>query len=143
MLSKTRRWPALAALALVLALVGASCTKNAEALQAAGFVNDSRKAAGLAPLEFDQRLIDKAQAWAETMASRGGISHSNLGEGVGGGWRRLGENVGFAYSVEEAHRLFMGSSSHRASIMNPGYTKVGTGVAISGDKYYVVQVFGA
>ncbi len=143
MSTRTRRLPVLIALALCIGLIGASCTKNNDAFQAATFINDSRAASGLPSLQFDQRLIDKAQAWAEVMAANGSVSHSNLSDGTGSGWRRLGENVGFAYSVEEAHRLFMASSSHRGSILSRNYTKFGTGVAVSDGKYYLVQVFGA
>ncbi len=143
MLSRTRRWPALAAAAVLIAVLGASCTKNNDAFQAATFINDSRAARGIASLQFDDRLIDKAQAWAEAMAAAGSVSHSSLGDGVGSGWNRLSENVGVASSVAEAHRLFMASPSHRDAIMSGSYTKFGTGVAYANGRYYVVQEFGA
>ncbi|MCB1255905.1 MAG: hypothetical protein KDB26_02290 [Microthrixaceae bacterium] len=143
MLSRTRRWPALAAVAVLMAVIGASCTKNNEAFQAATFINDSRAARGIASLQFDNRLVDKAQAWADAMAAAGRVSHSSLADGVGSGWTRLSENVGVASSVAEAHRLFMESSSHKAAILNGSYTKFGTGVAFANGRYYVVHEFGA
>ncbi|HTN99149.1 MAG TPA: CAP domain-containing protein [Microthrixaceae bacterium] len=139
----SRRWSVLAALALSLALIGAGCTKNAEAWDSAQLINTERANRGIPGLELDIRLVEKAQAWADTMARRGSVSHSNLRDGVGSGWTRLAENVGWSYSVAQSHKLFMDSPSHRASILNRGYTKFGTGVAISGNKFYVVQVFGA
>jgi uncharacterized protein YkwD len=35
----------------------------------------------------------------------------------------------------------MASSAHRRAILDGRYTKYGTGVAVSGGRYYVVQVF--
>lgn len=143
MSTTTRRWSVLAALVLSVALIGTSCTKNSEAWDSAVLINSERSNRHIKPVILDDRLINKAQAWAEHMANRGAISHSNLRDGVGSGWTRLGENVGWAYSVQQAHSMFMASPSHRASILNSGYTKYGTGVAKSGNKVYVVQVFGA
>lgn len=143
MSTRTRRWPALAAIALLISLVGASCTKNNEAFQAATFINDARAARGLPSLQFDNRLIEKAQAWAEAMAAAGQVTHSSLADGVGDGWHRLGENVGFASSVAEAHRLFMASPQHREAILSGAYTKFGTGVAFANGRFYVVHEFGS
>ncbi len=143
MSTTARRWSVLAALVLSVALIGTACTKNAESWDSAVLINAERSNRKIPPLLLDDRLINKAQAWAEQMARRGSVSHSNLRDGVGSGWTRLGENVGWAYSVPQAHSLFMNSSAHRASILNRAYTKYGTGVAKVGDKLYVVQVFGA
>ncbi|MGB6059907.1 MAG: CAP domain-containing protein [Microthrixaceae bacterium] len=142
MSTRTRRWSVLAALVLSLALIGTACTKNGEAWNAAVLINTERSNRNIPPLTLDDRLVNKAQAWAETLASRGSVSHSNLRDGVGTGWSRLGENVGWSYSVAQSHKLFMASPSHRAAILNRAYTRYGTGVAIAGNKYYVVHVFG-
>jgi uncharacterized protein YkwD len=137
---RTRRWPVLAALALCIALVGAGCTKNGEAWESAQLINTERENRGLPALSLEQSLIDKAQAWAETMAASG-VRHSNLAEGVPGGYSRLGENVGWARSVAEMHTMFMNSPAHRASIVSGRFTAYGTGVAVVDGRYYVVQVF--
>ncbi|MEZ5237600.1 MAG: hypothetical protein R2716_01100 [Microthrixaceae bacterium] len=63
--------------------------------------------------------------------------HSNLAQGTGGGWRALGENLAKATSVDDAHRLFMNSSSHRSTMLDRRYSQVGIGVAIRGGTYYV------
>ena len=55
----------LAAAVAILALVGVSCTKNAQAFDSAARVNDTRTQLGLRPLAIDQTLVNKAQAWAE------------------------------------------------------------------------------
>jgi uncharacterized protein YkwD len=139
----TRRWSVLAALALCVALVGAGCTKNGEAFNSAALVQNARHDAGLPDLVMNQALVDKAQAWAESMAARGVVSHSNLSDGAGPGWSRLGENVGWARSIDEMHSMFMNSPAHRASILNSRFNSFGTGVAVVDGKFYVVQVFGA
>ena len=139
----TRRWSVLAALALCIALVGAGCTKNAESLQSAQLVNTARSDRGIPALNLNDTLIEKAQAWAETMAANGSASHSNLTDGAGPGWSRIGENVGWARSIDEMHTMFMNSPAHRAAILDAGYTQYGTGVAVVNGRYYVVQVFAA
>jgi len=141
MTRRTRRLSTLVALALVVTLVAAACTKNPESLESAQLVNTERINRRIPNLLLDANLVNKAQAWAEQMAARGSVSHSNLRDGAPG-FRYLGENVGWARSVGEMHSLFMSSTSHRNSILSGQYSKYGTGVAISGGRYYVVQVFG-
>ena len=53
----------------------------------------------------------------------------------------LGENVGFARSIDETHNGFMNSAKHREAILNGGYRSVGIGVAQNGGLVYVVEVF--
>lgn len=139
---RTRRWSVATALLVSLAVIVTSCTRNGEAWESLSRVNDARAARGLPTLAIDDVLVDKAQNWAEHMARTGSVRHSVLSADVGGGWRALGENVGWARSVEEAHNLFMNSSAHRGAILSGRYSKIGTGVAIVGGRYYVVQVFG-
>ena len=138
-----RRTVFLVACALFVALVGSGCTKNDEARQLTELMNQARRERGLAPLVFEARLIGKAQSWAEQMATTGWVRHSVLRQNVGAGWVRLAENVGVASSVEEANQLMMNSAPHRAAILDSGYSRVGTGVAVVGRKYYFVAVFGS
>ncbi len=141
MTRRTRRLSSLVALALVVALVGSACGKNAEANESSRLVNNERSNRRIHPMTMDATLVNKAQAWAEHMAATGRVSHSNLRDGAPG-FRYLGENVGWARSVGEMHSLFMSSASHRNSILSGQYSKFGTGVAISNGRVYVVQVFG-
>jgi uncharacterized protein YkwD len=131
----------LAAAMAVLALVGVSCTKNAQAFDSAARVNDTRTRMGLRALAIDDTLVNKAQAWAEHMARAGSISHSRLSDGAGNDWAVLGENVGVAGSTAQMHSLFMNSPAHRDNIVSGSYNRIGTGVAEAGGKLYVVQVF--
>lgn len=140
---RNRRLSVAVAIALVLALVGAGCTKNPQAAESAKLVNNERARRGIGAAKLDVHLVNKAQDWAEHMAATGRVSHSVLSSNVGKTrWRYLAENVGWARSVGEMHSLFMASSAHRRSILDGRYTRVGTGVAIRNGRYYVVQVFG-
>ena len=131
----------LAGVLAMLALVGSSCTRNAYAFDSAAQVNATRSSSGLSKLAIDDTLVAKAQAWAERMASAGKISHSQLTDGAGSNWSVLAENVGMASSITQMHSLFMNSPSHRANIVNGSFDRIGTGVAESGGRLFVVQVF--
>lgn len=141
---RNRRMSVAVAIALVVALLGAGCTKNPQAAESARLINNERTRRGIRTAKLDVHLVNKAQNWAEHMARNGRVSHSVLSAGIGGNtnWRYLAENVGWARSVGEMHSLFMASPAHRASILDGRYSRVGTGVAIRNGRYYVVQVFG-
>lgn len=132
--------------AILLLLAGAtflvtSCLSNSMAVESAALVNNERGSAGLGLLAQDQTLNAKAEAWAAQMAAAGRASHSNLSQDSGSNWTRIAENVGRAGSVSEMHRLFMNSAEHRTAILNSGFTRFGTGVAVANGQYFVVQVF--
>lgn len=131
----------LAGVLAMLVLVGSSCTRNAYAFDSAAQVNATRSSSGLSKLAIDDTLVAKAQAWAERMASAGKISHSQLTDAAGNNWSVLAENVGMASSISQMHSLFMNSPSHRANIVNGSFDRIGTGVAESGGRLFVVQVF--
>lgn len=141
MSTRTRRGSAVLAVLTVVAVLLAGCTHNADAWNSAVMVNTERQSRGLHDLQLHGDLVDKAQAWAEQMAVWGRVRHSDLGSGVGPGWRILGENVGWARSVEEMHSMFMRSSGHRRQIVDGRYTHFGVGVAVANGRFYTVQVF--
>ncbi len=103
-------------------------------------INASRSSRGLGRLSMNRMLADKAQAWADHLASIGDLDHSNLASGVPSNWRALAENVGYYSSLGGVHHLFMESPDHRANILGP-YNYVGTGVGHRGSLVYVVHVF--
>ena len=108
-------------------------------------VNRSRAEAGEAPVEPDAELDAKADEWAQTLRTACALQHSDLDDGVGLGWWKLGENVGNGRSIEQVHDAFMRSPSHRATILDPSFEFAGT-AAVRGpcqghDKVFVVQVF--
>ena len=136
-----RRLGAIAGLALVVGLLFGACTP--ESYRSADLINASRRQHGLAPLEFNAMLHFKAQGWADQLNRQGYLSHSNLRSGNHSTtWTKLGENVGYAWSLEQAHNAFMNSPAHRANILDRTYNKVGTGVVKGGDgRLWVVQEF--
>jgi uncharacterized protein YkwD len=139
--SRTRRLTLAVSLVAALALFGAGCTKNGAALESYNRVNSARTSAGLRPVNIDDTLVNKAQAWADHLAATRSVSHSVLTSGVGDNWSVLGENVGWAHSVSEMQSMFMNSPAHRANILNGRFNRLGTGVAEVNGAYYVVQVF--
>ncbi len=141
MTSQTRRISVAMALVAAVAVLLSGCTRNAEAWDSATLVNQTRHRAGVKDVTLEGSLVDKAQAWAEHMAATGTVSHSKLSDGVGGSWSVLGENVGWARSVDEMHQMFLNSASHRATMLDRRYTRFGVGVAVSNGRYYTVQVY--
>jgi uncharacterized protein YkwD len=126
---------------MAAALLLTSCSP--EQLDAFQRINHDRTANGLVGLSIQTSLMDKAQIWANHLASVGSLSHSNVAEGADPGWWILGENVGSGPSVEAIEAAFMRSPGHRANILNPEFNWAGAGVAVAGNgTVYVVQVFG-
>lgn len=142
-----RHRPGVARLAAIILLLGGatfvvtSCLSNSEAVESAALINSERGSSGLGLLAQDSTLTAKAEAWAVKMAAAGRASHSDLSQDSGSNWTKIAENVGRAGSVAEMHRLFMNSAEHRTAILNSGFTRFGTGVAVADGKYFVVQVF--
>jgi uncharacterized protein YkwD len=131
---------ALMGIGLLVGMAGA-CTKDQQPLESLFYINRERAAAKLPDLAWNEQLATKAQAWADRMAGTNQLAHSNLVQGVGGGWSHLGENVGCGGAVNEVHSGFMGSKTHRDAILGREFTSVGIGVAERNGKIWVAQVF--
>lgn len=118
-------------------------------------VNSERRARGESPLQWDASLSQLARQHSLDMARSGNFNHRGLdgrdmaerarAAGIRG-WRVLGENIAFnqgfndpsAFAVER----WMGSSKHRANILNGQFTRTGIGVARAADgSIYFTQVF--
>jgi uncharacterized protein YkwD len=136
-----RRLPVIAALVVAIAVLASGCTRNMDAWDAAVLVNQTRNDKGIHSLDIDEVLVAKAQAWAEHMAATGTIKHSTLAQGAGDNWTVLGENVGWARSIDEMHSLFMDSASHRTTLLDRRYDRFGVGVAVVNGRYYTAMVF--
>ena len=133
-----RRIAAVAVALVVLALVGACTPQEGDAFKA---TNALREARGLRWLDWNEGAYDKAVAWSERMADEGRLSHSVLSAGVPAGWRRLGENVAYAGSVEQAMAVLTASPAHLANMVNPAFTSVAIGIVERDGKVWVTQVF--
>jgi uncharacterized protein YkwD len=138
---KIRRSPAPLLLLPLLILLLTSCLAP-HSLHSLRLVNDARGSIGVPPVIENPTLTAKAQSWAEVLASRGSLEHSNLTDGAGPGWQALGENLAMAGSIDEAHQLFLGSPSHRDTMLSGRYSQVGIGTVEAGGRIFVVQVYG-
>jgi hypothetical protein len=104
-------------------------------------INELRASKGLPGLAVHPNLVDKARAWAGTMAAAGRIWHSTLSDGITADWRKLGENVGMGGSVQPLHEAFIASPKHYANLVDPEFNYVGIGVAYSGGTLFVAESF--
>jgi len=130
----------LAALTAVAVMALGACTPDED--HAADLLNQSRNANGQPSLPVNVDLYLKASAWSNQLANDGYLHHSNLADGNGYNWYRLGENVGYGYSLEQVQNAFMNSPGHRANILDGGFNRIGVGVTRTPDgRYWVVQEF--
>ena len=119
------------------------------------FANQTRQTLGLPALKDNQKLDEAARLKAENMVQNQYFNHTSP-SGVtpwywflkaGYSYKYAGENlaVGF-YDSEEVYNAWLNSPSHKANIVNPKYTEVGTAV-LGGfgqnNAIIVVQEFGA
>ncbi len=117
-------------------------------------MNHDRRAAGLAPLIWDNRLAAIARSHSREMATRRYVAHVSPITGdaearvraAGLGFSLVSENVGQEGGFRQAHKGFMGSPGHRANVVNPRLTHVGVGVVAvdvrSGSPFYITELFG-
>lgn len=109
--------------------------------QAVALVNRARADAGLPPLAVNPVLTELARKKSQDMVVNHYFSHTSPTYGtaydmeVAAGIRARvmgGENIAKARNAMYAHAMFMGSSGHRANILNPNYTEIGIGIVPNG-----------
>ncbi|WP_234358767.1 CAP domain-containing protein, partial [Streptomyces sp. NRRL B-24085] len=118
-----------------------------------GLTNHERARAGLPPLAVDPLLARAAQAYSTDMADRAFYSHTSpegtrpwdRAAAAGSTRRSIGENIACGQrSAAEVVEGWMNSPGHRANILRPGFTHIGTGFAGGGPAgTYWTQLFGA
>jgi uncharacterized protein YkwD len=95
-------------------------------------VNKYRRQHGLRALTVDKNLAAAARTWAERMAARGTLAHNEPLFSPTSHKRlamsRLGENVGFNFSVAAQHKAFLDSPHHRANVVLASYRVAGFAV---------------
>ena len=101
-------------------------------------VNHDRAAAHRQPLVLDARLSEIARAHSRDMAEHQFVAH--VSPRTGSAAERVAraglkpalllENVGRAYSPEDAESGFMASPGHRGNILDARATRIGIGIAI-------------
>jgi hypothetical protein len=104
--------------------------------------NAARAANGLSAYAYAGDLSYAARAQAERMAASGTLAHNpNLGGSVSN-WQEVGENVGVGPTWSSIQQALMNSPSHRAAILDSGYTQMGVGTAVDQDgNLWVAEVF--
>lgn len=93
-------------------------------------INELRVSQGLSALDVHPELAAKARRWSATMSHEGRIWHSDLADGIGAPWERLGENVGLGGSVRGLHDAFVASPGHYANLVDRHFEFVGIGVVV-------------
>jgi hypothetical protein len=114
-------------------------------------VNHERTAAGLGTLAVQPQLTTAAQLFSIDMGTRGFFSHDSPdgkdpGDRItaaGFNWGAYGENIAYGQRTpREVMTAWLASEGHCENLMTPGFTVVGYGVAIFGDRVYWTQDFG-
>ncbi|HEY2171499.1 MAG TPA: CAP domain-containing protein [Candidatus Angelobacter sp.] len=112
-------------------------------------LNHERASQGLTLLEWNDHAANAARAHAQLLAENGKLSHQFAGEtslperlaATGARFTVSAENVARTEFVEDVHQALMGSSGHRANILNTAYDAVGIGVVEEKGRIYVTQDF--
>jgi uncharacterized protein YkwD len=102
-------------------------------------INHDRRAAGLLPLAWDNRLAAIARSHSRDMAGNGFVAHVSPTTGdtearvrkAGLRYPLVLENVGQEGGVRQAHQGFMNSPGHRANVLNPQAGFLGVGVVVN------------
>lgn len=106
--------------------------------------NAERTSRGLRALGFSSCADGFANSWAKALSQAGSLSHQPLSPILTAcAARGVGENVAFGnVTPEQLVAMWMGSTGHRANILNPAFTHLGVGdVTTSTGRVYGVQVF--
>src|SRR6187200_1550101 len=131
---------ALAALLVVLVAAGAAIAfwagpaaadDVADEARLFQLTNEARVANGRAPLVYDPAASVVARNWAGELARSGNLRHNpNLAAQVDAqvtrAWTKVGENVGYAGSIDQVQGAYMNSPGHRNNILGD-YNRVGIG----------------
>lgn len=105
--------------------------------------NQARRAAGVHPLTWSDAAAAVERKHSQRMAAAGDIFHNDSffdnRAVVGGG--ALGENVAVG-CIPQSHNSLMRSVKHKANILNPLFTHLGIGMAVSsGGVLYITEGF--
>lgn len=120
-----------------------------DAYEVLSLVNQVRAARGLAELQMNGALLASAQAHSDYQASIGSTTHTGAGgtnpvdraiaAGYGGGAKiYLSENIygGMNTTPAQAVGWWQGDAPHLNTMINPGATDAGVGVATGGSVVY-------
>jgi uncharacterized protein YkwD len=103
--------------------------------------NDLRASQGLPALAQQEALLDTARSWAQAMAARGSLSHSDP-YSWNVRWTAVAENVGVSSSMDDIVQRLEASPEHRANMLSTKYSHQAVGTARGRDgRIYAVQLF--
>ena len=148
------RFLAILVLSLVPILSAADFDAKVER-QMFDLVNKERTERGLPALTWSDKLQQSARTHTEKIAARQILSHRFSEEpavperiaATGLHFSATAENLAstsgdpIVTPAEDLHAALMGSSGHRANILDPKYTALGIGVIHHGDTYFATQNF--
>jgi uncharacterized protein YkwD len=136
-----RKLVAVASAALLALLLVACTPEEADHLKG---VNDLRTFLGVPTLAWEEQVYPAAQAWSQHLADEGKLSHpSSLSANFDppAGWRKLGQNVASATTLEGAMAALVNSPPHLANLLSRDYDRIAVGVVQQGGKYWVTENF--
>jgi uncharacterized protein YkwD len=157
------RWTRLIAPLLAVALLAVFSSsafaetppdREARVAKVLELVNAERAKSGARPLTLNNNLNTAAQGYAELLSGTTCFEHtcgpvaepSARGELAGyTNWNRFAENIAAGQQTPEAvMTAWMSSDGHRRNILNPDYSEIGIGVAVSNGRFrvYWSQSFG-
>jgi uncharacterized protein YkwD len=107
------------------------------------FLNQTRRNHGLPVFRLKVELSHFAWRHSKRMAERNECFHTaNLYDAVRSySPSTWGENVGAAGTLRRVRTLWMGSSGHRANILNPRFRRIGIGVKWARGLVWVTAIF--
>ena len=115
---------------LVLSLTACMSTEESSVFNR---INDERAKVGLPALIPDSELVAKAQAHSQDMADANQLFHTTLRDGVTGNPHKMGENVAYAGSIDQAFQALLNSPPHYANIVDGSFNRVGVGIVVGSD----------
>lgn len=132
----------------------ATVVRADDASDVLALVNQARAAQGAGAVTLCARLTQAATAHSTDMATRNFFSHdapppnaSNPGQRItatGYVWATYGENIALGQTTpQQVFNDWMGSSGHRANILNSAFVHMGLGTATGTSGKYWTQVFAA
>jgi uncharacterized protein YkwD len=118
-------------------------------------INNDRAKNGLPPLRGSSKLRHVALLHSEDMATHGYLSHFTLSgrspydrlRQFGVRYQQAGENIGIDAGTDQhallqsIEQAMLQSPEHRANLLRPAFTRVGIGIAVTGDTIYVTEDF--
>jgi hypothetical protein len=119
-------------------LFGVAFASEISAKNIIDLVNQTRAKEGVETLLENEKLDQAAQSKAEDMIKNNYFSHNSPGgvtpwvwfEKAGYDYQYAGENLAMGFStVENQHKAWLESPTHRKNIVNPKYSEIGVAVA--------------